>query len=85
MNSSNGGPQRKGERMETDVFPLRLHRLREQRKLNRAALGELCGLSKDIIRKYERGDRKPSVVSLRALADFFDVSTDYLLGRKNFP
>lgn len=68
-----------------DEFPQRLRKLRERRKLTRATLGELCGLSKDIIRKYERGERKPSVNSLQALADFFGISTDYLLGRNNFP
>ena len=70
--------------MMTDGFSRRLRILRERRRLSRLALGELCGLSKDIIRKYECGERKPSVNSLQALADFFDVSTDYLLGRKKF-
>ena len=77
--------QREASQITTDGFPQRLRRLRERRQLNRAALGELCGLSKDIIRKYERGERKPSVDSLQTLADFFDVTTDYLLGRKIFP
>ena len=77
--------KREASRIEIDGFPQRLRRLRERRQLNRALLGELCGLSKDIIRKYEQGERKPSVDSLQALADFFEVSTDYLLGRKNFP
>lgn len=70
--------------MTADEFPQRLRQLRERRRMNRAVLGELCGLSKDTIRKYERGDRKPSIDSLKVLADFFDVSTDYLLGRKKF-
>lgn len=67
-----------------EQFPERLRRLRERRRMSRQALGELCGLSKDIIRKYERGDRKPSIETLERLADYFEVSTDYLLGRKNF-
>ena len=67
-----------------DGFPQRLRKLRERRRMSRKALGELCGLSKDIIRKYEGGNRVPSLAALLAIADVFDVSVDYLLGRKNF-
>ena len=53
--------------------------------MKRKTLGECCGMSKDMIGKYERGEREPSVKNLIRLADFFNVSTDYLLGReKNF-
>ena len=66
-------------------FPKRLQRLRERKQMSRKALGELCGLSKDIIGKYERGEREPSASSLEKLADFFRMSMDELwLGRKNF-
>jgi transcriptional regulator with XRE-family HTH domain len=64
-----------------DKFPARLQKLREQRGMNRKALGECCGLSKNIIGQYERGEREPSASSLEKIADFFDVTTDYLLGR----
>lgn len=73
-----------GERMNS-VFPQRLRRLRERDRMDRKKLGECCGLSKSVISKYERGEREPSASSLEKIADFFDVSTDYLLGReKNF-
>ena len=65
-------------------FPRRLRRLRERRRMNRKALGECCGLSKNIIGQYERGEREPMASSLVKLADFFDVSVDELLGRENF-
>lgn len=53
--------------------------------MNRKALGELCGLSKNIIGQYERGEKEPSTRTLIELADIFDVSVDYLVGReKNF-
>lgn len=54
--------------------------MRERRRMSRKALGELCGLSKNIIGKYERGEREPSASSLIAIADFFGISVDYLLG-----
>lgn len=65
-------------------FPRRLRRLRERRRMNRKALGECCGLSKNIIGMYERGEKEPSMKTLIEIADFFEVSTDYLLGRQNF-
>ncbi len=69
--------------MESE-FPGRLRRLRERRRMNRKAMGECCGLSKNIIGMYERGEKEPSLKTLIKIADFFEVSTDYLLGRKNF-
>lgn len=68
----------------TEAFPQRLRKLRERKKLNRKALGELCGLSKNIIGQYESGEKEPSVGTLIELADFFEVPADYLLGRQNF-
>ena len=37
-----------------------------------------------MIGKYERGEKEPSIRTLVEIADFFEVSTDYLLGRQNF-
>ena len=64
-----------------DGFPERLRRLRERRGMNRKALGECCGMSKNIIGQYERGEKEPTIGPLVQLADFFGVSVDYLLGR----
>jgi transcriptional regulator with XRE-family HTH domain len=65
-----------------DEFPSRLRRLRERRGISRATMSELCGLSKSMISKYERGERQPTLEPLIELADFFEVSIDYLCGRK---
>ena len=69
---------------EADDFPHRLQKLRERKRVSRKALGECCGLSKNIIGMYERGEKEPSLKTLIKIADFFEVSTDYLLGRENF-
>ena len=72
-------------RAMSSEFPARLRMLRERKRMTRKALGECCGLSKAAISKYERGEREPSASSLEKIADFFDVTTDSLLGReKNF-
>lgn len=65
-----------------NTFPKRLQALREQRRLSRRTLAELCGLSKNMISLYERGEKAPSVDALISLADYFEVPVDYLLGRE---
>ena len=64
-----------------EIFSKRLQRLREKRGVSRAVLSELCGLNPGQIRRYERGERKPTPEALCALADYFGVSVDYLLCR----
>ena len=61
-------------------FPRRLQQLRERKGISRRALAELCGMEYATIRRYERGDREPSLSALTALADFFGVSLDELTG-----
>jgi transcriptional regulator with XRE-family HTH domain len=64
-------------------FRIRLQNLRERRRISRIVLSELCGLSSDAIRRYERGESEPSLHSLVAIAEFFEVSVDYLVGRSD--
>lgn len=64
-----------------ELFRQRLQNLRERRRISRIVLSELCGLAPDAVRRYERGEAEPSVQSMVALADFFEVSLDYLSGR----
>lgn len=62
-------------------FSKRLQQLRERKRISRIVASELCGLASDSIRKYERGESEPTLSSLIAMAEFFDVSVDFLLGR----
>lgn len=62
-------------------FRQRLRGLREKKRISRKVLSELCGLNSDAIRRYERGESEPTLHSLIAIADFFGVSVDYLVGR----
>lgn len=64
----------------TELFPYRLRELREKRRMSRKTLGELCGLSKNTIARYERGDRVPTIEAAAQIAEFFDVSLGYLCG-----
>ena len=67
-----------------DEFPVRLRRLREKQHKSRKTVSELCGLPPGAIRKYERREAKPSMESLIAIANYFEVSIDYLVGRTNY-
>lgn len=67
-----------------DVFPERLRKLREKENKSRIVVSQLCGLPDTAIMRYERGEIKPTVDSLIAIADYFHVSVDYLLGRTNY-
>jgi transcriptional regulator with XRE-family HTH domain len=64
-----------------DDFGTRLKTIREARGINRKALGELCGRSKNLIGQYEAGQKHPSAATLIELADCLGVSVDVLLGR----
>lgn len=63
-----------------EEFRRRLQRLREKKRISRRVLSELCGLNSDAVRRYERGEREPRLSALIALAEFFDVTVDYLVG-----
>lgn len=63
-------------------FRHRLRQLREKKRISRIVASELCGLASDSIRKYERGESEPTLSSLIAMAEFFEVSVDDLLGRE---
>ena len=64
-----------------EIFSQRLKLLHARRHISSRALSELCGLDKDAVLRYERSERSPGPEALCALADFFGISTDYLLGR----
>ena len=65
------------------TFSERLKQLREEHGLTQDMLGKEAGVSRYAIYTYEKGKAFPTVEGLLALADFFDVGTDYLLGRTN--
>ena len=64
-------------------FRQRLRQLREKKRISRIVLSELCGLSSDAVRRYERGECEPTLHSLMAIAEFFEVSVDYLVGKSD--
>ena len=67
-------------------FADRLRLLRHEKGLSQSELSRILGrVSKSSVNMYERGEREPSFAVLVAIADYFDVDTDYLLGRTEIP
>lgn len=58
-----------------------LYELRTSRGISQATLAKELGLSTGLIGMYEAGKRMPSVEAQEQLADYFNVSLDYLMGR----
>ncbi len=64
-----------------NIFKERLIKLREERNLKQKEFAEAVQIHNRNINRYELGLREPDFDTLVQIADFFDVSTDYLLGR----
>lgn len=64
-------------------FCIRLKTLRLERGLTQKQLGEATGLSERGIQNYELELRKPTIEAVIALADYFDITLDYLVGRSD--
>ncbi len=66
-------------------FYKRLRDLREDRDLTQTKLGEILSCSQRVYSNYERGDIDIPTSTLIKLANFYDVSVDYILGRSDNP
>lgn len=61
----------------------RLKELRQRRNLRQEQVASLIGVDKSTISAYENNSRQPSFDILLRLANYFHVTTDYLLGQTN--
>lgn len=63
----------------------RLRLLRTQRKLTQEEVAKKIGVARTTYAMYEQNSREPDNDTLQKLADYFEVSVDYLLGRTDDP
>ncbi len=63
----------------------RIKELRISKGLTQKQLAKETVISERGIQNYELGERVPTLQALIALADYFDVSLDYLVGRSDDP
>lgn len=71
--------------LDLNVFGTRLHMLRKEKGLVLADIAKLLGTSTSQIGDLEKGKTGTSLTRLVQLAEFFQVSTDYLLGITDDP
>lgn len=63
----------------------RIYDLREDRDIKQKTVAEYLGMDPTVYRRYEKGVRSVPVDVIIKLADYYHVSTDYLLGRTDDP
>ena len=61
-------------------FPTRFRELMGLNKVSQTVMAELCGVQRQSISLWYNGDTRPDIISLGKIAQYFGVSTDYLLG-----
>ena len=64
---------------------MRLKELRKMKKISQLKLAMELHMNQNTISRYETGEREAGYAELIAIADYFDVSIDYLLERTDNP
>lgn len=62
-------------------FPTQIKKLRESRRIYQREIAEALGVTTRAYQFYESGRSEPNIKTLIAIADYYHVSVDYLLGR----
>lgn len=62
-------------------FNERFKYLRKSKNLTQKQMAEILSITENQCQRYEYGSTLPTVIGLIAIADYFDVSIDYLVGR----
>lgn len=68
-----------------NIFAKRLSLLINERKTSKQAVANAINVSRPAVSQFASGENLPSVEKLVALANYFDVSIDYLVGRSDDP
>jgi transcriptional regulator with XRE-family HTH domain len=67
------------------LYIRRLYDLREDHDISQKEIAEYLGIHPNVYRRYEKGIRNFPIELIIRLADYYKVSTDYLLGRTDDP
>lgn len=65
------------------MFSDKINSLRKEKRMTQKQLATFLDLSPNAICEWEKGRSEPNFETLIKIADFFDVSADYLLGRED--
>ncbi len=69
--------------MKENILGKRIQLLREEKKINQIEFSKILNISNTTLSQYESGKRIPSDQIKKLIADFFNVSLDFLMGRTN--
>lgn len=64
---------------------MRIKELRKSKKITQVKMSLDLNMNQNTISRYETGEREPGIAELILLADYFNVSVDYLIGRTDNP
>lgn len=67
------------------MFPERLKELRVNKRLTQQDMADYLGITRQGYGKYESGQSETDIKTLKKLANFFNVTTDYLTGNSDQP
>lgn len=70
--------------MKNKLFAHRLKLLRSEKGISQIKLADEIDFTKGMVGQWESGAKNPSVESLKIISNYFNVSTDYLLGKSDF-
>ena len=65
-------------------FAERLKELRNEKKVSQTTLAKAIEVNQSMIVRWEKDECEPTATNITRIADYFNVCTDYLLGRKDF-
>lgn len=71
------------EELESAVFSVNLKKLRMSRGMTQGDMAKVLNISRSCVANYESEKRQPDQAMIRRIADYFDVSIDFLLGRSS--
>lgn len=67
------------------MFGERLKMLREKAGVSQQKIADIVGVTQQAVGKWETGKAEPDLATVAKLAEYFNCSTDYLLGKSDDP
>lgn len=67
-----------------ELFSKRISELRKQNRYTQQQVSDYLNIRQPSYIRYENNNAEPTLANLVKLADLYDVSVDYLLGRKDY-
>lgn len=64
---------------------MRLKEIRKKKGISQLKLAMDLNMNQNTVSRYETGEREPGINELIKIADYFNISVDYLLERTNNP